>query len=108
MANTFKKLYQGQPGTSAATIYTAPAGTQTIIKEVRAVVPSNAPAGATIGLFDGGLTDANRIWPDLPLAPGEMAVEDGLEELQPGGTLAAVASVAGRVTLTVYGVEMAP
>lgn len=108
MANVFKKLYQGQPGTSAATIYTTPAGTQTIVKEIRALVPSNAAGGSTIGLFHGGTSDANRIWPDEPLAPGEMAIEDGLIELQPAETLAAIASVASRVTLTVYGVEITP
>jgi hypothetical protein len=108
MANTYKKLYQGQPGVSAATIYTAPAGTQVIIKSVRALVPSNAANGSTIGLFHGGLTDANRLWPDYPLAPGEMAKEEDLVELQPGETLAAVASVASRVTVTVFGIEMTP
>lgn len=108
MAEVYKRLYQGQPGVAAATVYTVPAGTQTIIKEIRAVVPSSAAAGANIGLFHGGTADANRIWPDWPLAPGEMAVEDGLITMQPGDTLAAIASVAARVTVTVYGIELTP
>lgn len=104
--NAFKKLAQLQVGTTAATVYTAPALTQVVIKEMRVVVPSTKSAGSTIALYHGGTTDANMICPAVPLAPGEFGIEDATITLQPGDTIAAVASVANTVTLTIYGVEM--
>ena len=37
MAETYKKLAQGQLPSSAGTIYTVPSGTSTIIKHIRLV-----------------------------------------------------------------------
>lgn len=105
MANTFKKLAQVQPGTAAAVVYTAPAATQVVVKEIRAVNATTGTA-ATVGLFHGGSAAANRIWPDIPLNPGEQAIEDATMMLAPGDTIVAIASVAAAITLTIYGVEM--
>jgi hypothetical protein len=105
MANDFKPLYQGQPGTAAEIIYTAPAGFQAAVKEIRMINMSNSTA-VRIGLFQGGLAAINRVFPDMPLHPGEMAIDAGLKTLDEGHTIGAIASIAGLVTVTIYGVEL--
>lgn len=106
MPDVGKKLYQGQPGTSAATVYTAPAGGGVAIRHVRAVNTSQSQA-SSIRLYDGGTAAANMILPDVPLGPGEHCEEDALFTLAPGVVWAAQQSVSGIITLTIYGVELA-
>lgn len=107
MAETYKRIAQLQVAAAAAVIYTVPAGTQTVVKHIRAV---NTTTGtpATIGLFHGGTDAAHRVLPDVPLNPGEWCEEDGLFTLAAGDTLAAVSSVANAITLTIYGIELTP
>jgi hypothetical protein len=106
MAEVYKKLYQGQPGTSAAIVYTAPstAGSSVIIKHIRAV--NSTETAASIGLFHDGTAAGNRILPNVPLGPGETLIDDSLYTLEPSDTLAAIASVATTITLTIYGIEV--
>lgn len=104
MATTFKTLYQGQPGTGATLLYTAPAGWQAVIKQIRAVnATQNQPS--TIALYKNGSTAANMIQPAVPLAPGEFAEDDGTMTLAPGDTLYAIAGNAATITVTISGVE---
>ena len=71
----FKRLYQGQPGNTATTLYTAPAATQALIKSI---VVANTTAGAqTLTLFQAGTTAANSIAPAISIDAGGMAVYDG-------------------------------
>src|ERR1035437_10306599 len=71
----FKRLYQGQPGNTATTLYTAPAATQALIKSI---VVDNTTAGAqTLTLFQAGTTAANSIAPAISIDAGGMAVYDG-------------------------------
>lgn len=104
MAEAYKKLVQTQPGVAAATVYTVPALTNTVIKHIRAV--NMGAAAATIGLYDGGTAVTNRILPDVPLGPGEWLEWDGLLTMPTTATLAAIASVASSITLTIYGLEL--
>jgi hypothetical protein len=110
MADSFKRLYKGQPGTSAATVYTVPAGKQAIIKQIRAVLV--AGADSSIGLFNGGTDADDRILPDVPLRAGSgdeadgYLVDDGTLTLDEGDTIAAVAGHAAAVTLMIYGDEV--
>lgn len=106
MAEAYKKLYQGQPGVAAATAYTAPAtaGSSVIVKHIRAV--NTTETAASVGLFHDGTAAANRILPNVPLNPGEWLEWDGTILLEPSDTLAAIASVATTVTLTIYGIEV--
>lgn len=105
MAETFKKLYQGQPGTSVATVYTAPASTQVIVKHMRAVNTSGSTT--TIALYQDGSAAANQILPPLTLGAGEWAEFDGAILIDAAGTLQAIAGAATAITLTVYGLEIA-
>ena len=63
-------------------------------------------ATATIGLFSGGTGVTNRILPNVPLGPGEWCEDDMLLTMTTGDTLAAIASAAGAITLTIYGIEL--
>src|SRR4051794_31963760 len=60
-APTYKKLYQGQPGTPSTTLSPAPASTATIIRTIHITNPT---AGAvTIKLWQAGVADANVVLP---------------------------------------------
>lgn len=72
---TYKVLYQGQPGTSAATVYTAPA--TAFVKSISVV--NTAGSAQTFALYRGGTAAVNRLTPDLTLPGGGWATwEDGL------------------------------
>lgn len=103
MSETYKTLYSGQPGTSAATVYTAPSAA--IIKNM--VMVNVAAVPVTIKLFQGGTTDAKCIQPAITLGPGEWAEWDGSKTMATGDTIAAQASAATSITLTIDGIEVA-
>ncbi len=69
---TFKRLYQGQPSASAATLYTTPATTQTLIKSIMVVNPTGV--ARTIELWAVGTADANALLPAISVDAGAMAV----------------------------------
>jgi hypothetical protein len=106
LPETYKRFYQGQPGTAAAQVYQAPAAPAfgSVMRQIRAV--NMGTVTATVGVFHGGTAVGNRILPDVPLAPGEWLEDDLSAMMAPGDTLAAVASVANAITLTIYGVEL--
>lgn len=74
---TYKKLAQGQLGTSAGTIYTAPASTTTFVKEVRL---ANVSASAVTGviLYSGGTTAAFQITGSLTIPANGMLILNDL------------------------------
>jgi hypothetical protein len=100
----YKRLYQGQPGVAAATVYTVPALTSAVMKQVRAV--NTGTQAASVGLFHGGTAVGNRILPDVPLSPGEWLEDDLTAMMAAGDVLAAIASVASTITVTIYGLEL--
>lgn len=104
MAETFKKLYQGQVPATATTLYTVPAVTQTIVKHIRAVNTSGT--ARTIRLWHDGTADANAILPPVSLAPGEWAEFDGSILAEAADTISGQASAATAITVTIYGLEI--
>lgn len=48
MANTPKQLYVGKPGTTSATVYTVPAATTTIVKNITMVNTTASAATVTV------------------------------------------------------------
>jgi hypothetical protein len=108
MAELYKVLYQGQPATSAAVVYTVPAVTNSIIKLIRAV--NTSASEVTITIFVNGNATANRISPALVLAPdgdpGSMYTDEGPVTLNAGDTIRAIASAGTSVTLTICGLEV--
>ena len=57
MAVTPKKLYAGLPGTASTTLYTVPANTTTIVKNI--VLCNTTGTAATVTLTAGGQTIIN-------------------------------------------------
>jgi hypothetical protein len=105
MTDTFKKLYQGQPGTSSAALYTVPGSTQTVIKQIRVVNVGTVPA--SIKLWHGATAvDGTVILPDVTLQPGEWGEFDGLIVAQAAEIIHGKASVAATFTVTMYGLEI--
>lgn len=104
MPEVYKRLYKGQPGTGAAAVYTVPGATSAIVKSIRAVNVS--AVAVSIKLFNGGTTDADCIFPAIVLQPGEHLEWDGTITMAAADTIAAQASVAASITLTIHGIEI--
>lgn len=104
MAETWKKLYQGQVGSSATTLYTVPGATEAIIKHIRAVNTSGT--ARTIRLWHDGSADANAILPPVELGPGEWGEFDGSILAEAADTISGQAGAATAITVTIYGLEI--
>lgn len=105
MADAYKKLYQGQPGTTAATLATVPASTTWIIRHIR-VVNTHASAAQTIELWHDGTTDAEKILGAVTIPVDDTYTEDCFICAEAADTIAGKASIASEVTVTLYGVEI--
>src|ERR671930_395006 len=102
MADTFKKLYQGQPGTSTAALYTVPSSTTAIIRHIRIV--NNDTTSRTVTLYDGGTSASNIILPDTTIPGGEYIDIDCFIVGAAGvAVLEGKADAASQVTVTAYG-----
>ena len=104
MAETYKKLAQGQLPSSAGTIYTVPSGTSTIIKHIRLV--NTDSSARTARLYHDGTTDATTILPAASIEAGGWAEFEGTIVMEAADTLAGLGSVASQVTYTIYGLEL--
>jgi hypothetical protein len=74
-AETYKRLYQGQPANTATLLYTAPALTQTLVKTITVANPTGG--AQTIAFFQAGTAAANALVPPISIDAGGMAVYDG-------------------------------
>jgi len=96
---TFKRLYQGQPGNTATTLYAVPASTQALIRTI--LVANMSGSSQSIKFWAAGTADANVILPAITLATGEYAVYDqggwmfftSLGEQKGKGTIGATGAV---------------
>lgn len=91
-AETYTKLAQGQLGTSAATLYTVPAGKEGFLKRLFLANTTASPVTAT--LYLGGTAATNQIC-SLPIpANGEATLtEDGWRVVDANGALVGTNSV---------------
>lgn len=104
MPENYKKIYQGQLSNTAGTLYTVPSATQTIVKAIRIV---NTDASArTAKLWHDGTGDANVILPTCEIKAGGWGEFDGVITLEAADTLSGEASVASKLTVTIYGLEI--
>ena len=71
MAETYKKLAQGQLANSTGTLYTVPANTSALIGHIRLV--NNTGANRTVKLYHDGTTDAQAILPTMTIEAGGWA-----------------------------------
>ena len=104
MADTYKRIYQGQLSTASGVVYTVPSGTQAILKSIRIV---NTSANATTAkLWNGGSADSNVILPPISIDAGGFGEFDGTLTMTAGDTLVAQAGANSSITLTIYGLEV--
>ena len=104
MANTYKKLAQGQLAATVGILYTVPALTSTIISHIRLVNNDTVLRAAT--LWHDGTANTNKILPAADIGPGGWAEWDGRMTMEAADTLQGQASVATQITYTVYGLEI--
>jgi len=115
MAGTtnIKKFYEGQPGTTATTLYTAPANTTNqpspyataIIKEILICNTTSSAATITIGI--NGTAAANQIVGTLSVAGNDTKILTGIDTcLSAGDTIQALQGTASAITLLISGVEV--
>jgi hypothetical protein len=104
MTDTYKKIYQGQPGTSASTLFTVDSGKQMIVKHIRVV--NNDSTARTIKLWHDGTAAVNVILPATSVRAGGWAEFDGTITLEASDSFSGQASAAAQVTVTIYGLEI--
>jgi hypothetical protein len=104
MEHSWRKLYQGQPGTSATTLYTVPGATAAIIKHIRVTNPTGTDR--TIKLWHDGTANANVILPAATVLAGGWAEFDGNILMEAADTMSGQASAATALTVTIYGDEV--
>ena len=70
---TFLRMYQGQPGNSPTTLYTAPAVTQSLIKTIIVINTDSSPR--SIQFFANGTAGTNAVLPSgITIDAGSMAI----------------------------------
>lgn len=106
MATTMRRLYQGSP-TTETTMYTGPAATSVILKQVVAANTTGTPLTFSLSLVPSGGTAgaANRLAGQLPVGANNSVVLDLFQVLSVGDFLSGLVSAAG-VVLTISGVEL--
>lgn len=104
MAESYKRLYQGQLPAVVGALYTVPAATQVIIKHVRVINTSGATRSAT--LYQGAATDANLLLPTLDLDAGEWADFDGTLFADAADVFRGVSDGAAAITVSIHGIEV--
>lgn len=104
MADTYKRIYQGQLSTSSGVVYTVPSGTQAIIKSIR--IANTSASSTTVKLWNGGSADSNVILPATSIDAGGFGEFDGTLTMTAADTLVAQAGANSSITMTVYGLEI--
>ena len=107
MASTLKKLAQAQFGIADAVVYTAPAGTTTVITAI--VLCNTDTSDRTFRLHQvdaaGSSSAANALFYDLAVAAKRTFMPPTGLILQAGQMLRGLASAATVVTISVFGIE---
>ena len=105
---TPKKLYTGQPGTTATTLYTAPSSTTSLIKNIIICNTTSAAATVTLSLVPSGGSAAvtNRIMSALNISANDTVAMDLSGVLSTGDFISALQGTSGALTLHITGVEV--
>jgi hypothetical protein len=109
MAYTPKRLYIGQPGTAISTLYTVPASTKTIVKNITLTNTTASDATVTVNFVpSGGIAGvANRIISTHTVTANNTTIIDLSAVLETGDTIQALQGTANAVTVYISGVEVA-
>lgn len=102
---TRARLYQGQPASSAATVYTVPATTDVAVKSVVLCNTTANPNTVTLYLVPSGATAgvANAVLSGFQVPGNSTTVVDLTAYMTTGDFLAALQGVANAVTVTISG-----
>lgn len=105
---TPKKFYTGQPGTSAGTLYTAPASTTAIIKNILICNTTGSAATVTLNFVASGGSAAasNQIMSSLEVAGNNTVAFDLSGVLSTGDFISALQGTSSAITLHITGVEV--
>lgn len=111
---TADRLYQGQPATTEATLYTAPgyasgspyaAGATALAK--RLIVCNTTASAATLTLYlvpsGGSASAANELFNALSVAAGATTILDIEQSMNPGDFIAGLQGTASALTVTISG-----
>ena len=106
MAETYKKLSQGQVAAATANIHQGVSTGTTIVRHIRLV--NNHNGTIPVELYHDGTGASNKILPALNIAAGGWAEFDGVIIMEANDTLKANDGDNGgnKVTYTVYGLEL--
>jgi len=105
MADAFGVLAKGQLPSSTAVLYTVPASTAVIIKNIKWTEVTGAGGPYTVEMFIGG-ADPDDQWQRFTLDDREAAEWDGTLALEAGQTLRGKASSASKITYIISGDEV--
>jgi len=103
VGGTFKKLYQGQPTSSVAALYTVPADTATRITYI--IVTNTTGSDRTIEFYHDGSAATNNILPPSTVKAGGFAEFDGELLMEAADTLQGKANVSATLSVAIYGIE---
>ncbi len=107
MATTPKPLYSGQPGTGDTLLYTAPASTSTIIKQITVANTTGTAATITLGLRSGAsLAAANHFLSAKSVAANDTLIIPLTHVLLTTETIRALQGTGSALTVHVSGVEL--
>lgn len=101
---SYKRLSQAQLGLAAATLYTAPAATQTFVKTIHLANVTANPVGG-VSLFNGGTATTNQITGTFTIPANGFAIIDdaGMQVYDANGNLilnGAVSSTSGLAAIS--------
>lgn len=100
----YNQLTQVQVSNVAGVVYTVPASTQAIIKNMAVVNPSGGDCWVKIWI--NGTSDTNIYLPQVTLGSNEWGNNDDTITLNAGDTIQAQAETAATITMTIHGVEL--
>jgi len=105
MADVPIRLYLGQPGTTATTIYTAPAtvGSYVVVRGVHIANATTAAATITLGI--GGVTAAVAFYFNVSVPASGALDWTGMLVLAPGETVQSIQGTALALTVTASGIS---
>lgn len=105
---TAVKLYTGQPNTTATTLYTAPASTRTIVKNIMLCNTTSTDTNITMSLVPSGGTagTANRILAGLVVKANDTVVIEISGILNTGDFISALQATNGAITAHITGIEV--
>lgn len=105
---THRQLAQAQPGTSAGTLYTVPAATSTVVKQI--VIANTTATAATVSIrlvpSGGSPGVGNSVAEAVSVAANTSQTLDLTQTLPTGAFISALQGTASAITLTISGVEI--